>query len=133
MREFGLIGFPLGHSFSKKYFTEKFAADNIPDATYSLFELSSIEQFPGLIYRTPALAGLNVTIPYKQAIIPYLDELDDIARQIGAVNVIKFKDGKLTGHNSDYQGFLQSLQEFYPCYSPSQALVLGAGGASKAV
>lgn len=133
MREFGLIGLPLSHSFSKKYFTEKFAADRIPDAVYNLFELSSIAHFPDLLKQHPNLSGLNVTIPYKQAVIPFLDALDPIAARIGAVNVIKFQDGKLVGHNSDYQGFLQSLQEFYPCYSPSQALVLGSGGASKAV
>lgn len=133
MREFGLIGFPLRHSFSKQYFTEKFAAENIRDAVYNMFELPDISELPALIARYPNLAGLNVTIPYKQAIIAYLDELDETARKIGAVNTIKFKNGKLIGFNSDYQGFLQSLQGFFPCYSPSHAMVLGSGGASKAV
>ena len=133
MRTFGLIGYPLGHSFSKRYFAEKFSAEGISDARYELFPLEDIQEFPALLTRNPELRGLNVTIPHKQQVIPYLDELDETAARIGAVNVIKFADGKIIGYNSDYQGFMQALQHFYPCYSPSQALILGSGGASKAV
>ncbi|QMU31329.1 shikimate dehydrogenase family protein [Adhaeribacter radiodurans] len=132
MKEYGLIGFPLSHSFSQKYFTEKFLTENIQDSRYELFELTNIQQFPDLI-RSRQLCGLNVTIPYKQAIIPFLDELEPVAASIGAINVIKFEKGKLKGFNSDYQGFLQSLQNFYPNYAQAQALVLGNGGAAKAV
>ncbi len=133
MKEYGLIGFPLSHSFSQKYFTDKFQAESIPDCRYELFELNAINQFPDLIRSRPQLAGLNVTIPYKQAIIPFLDELEPVTASIGAVNVIKFENNKLKGFNSDYQGFMQSLQQFYPCDPGSQALILGAGGAAKAV
>ncbi|PSR55642.1 shikimate dehydrogenase [Adhaeribacter arboris] len=133
MKEYGLIGFPLSHSFSQKYFTEKFQSENIQDSRYNLFELTDIQQFPALIRNQPQLCGLNVTIPYKQVIIPFLDDLEPVAAQIGAVNVIKFANGKLKGFNSDYQGFLQSLQNFCPDYAQAQALVLGNGGAAKAV
>ncbi len=100
---------------------------------YELFELSNINQFPDLIRSRPLLHGINVTIPYKQAIIPFLDELETVAAGIGAINVIKFENGKLKGFNSDYQGFMQSLQNFFPYNAESQALVLGTGGAAKAV
>jgi shikimate dehydrogenase len=138
MRKFGLIGYPLSHSFSKKYFTEKFARENIQNAEYELFELKSIDELPELLTSQPNLCGLNVTIPYKQQVIPFLSELNEIAAEIGAVNVIKItKDQKLIGYNSDYYGFLHSLQSHLSAWSerPSQlkALVLGAGGASKAV
>jgi shikimate dehydrogenase len=133
MKEYGLIGFPLSHSFSQKYFTQKFAAAGITDCSYELFELSNIDQLPSLIQSRSNLIGLNVTIPYKQAVIPFLDELEPVAARIGAVNVIKLERGRLVGFNSDYQGFLQSLQHFYPDHTPAQALVLGTGGASKAV
>lgn len=133
MKKYGLIGFPLSHSFSRKYFTDKFQTEQISDSQYQLFELSNINQFPELIRSQANLCGLNVTIPYKQAIIPFLDELDPVTARIGAVNVIKFENGLLKGYNSDYQGFMQSLQQFYPDYAQAQALVLGTGGASKAV
>lgn len=133
MKEYGLVGFPLSHSFSRKYFTEKFRAERITDSVYELFELSDINQFPELVRRRPNLCGLNVTIPYKQVVIPFLDELEPVAAGIGAVNVIKFQKGQLIGHNSDYQGFMQSLQQFFPDCTQAQALVLGTGGASKAV
>ena len=133
MKQYGLIGFPLSHSFSQKYFTYKFKAEQITDSYYQLFEISNIDQLPAIIRSHSDLCGLNVTIPYKQAVIPYLDELDPVTANIGAVNVIKFENGRLKGFNSDYQGFLQSLQIFYPGYSQAKALVLGTGGASKAV
>ncbi|QHL88667.1 shikimate dehydrogenase [Nibribacter ruber] len=130
---YGLIGFQLSHSFSKGYFTEKFKAENIQNSAYQLFELNSIAEFPELLRAHPNLHGLNVTIPYKEAIIPFLDRLDPAAAAIGAVNVVKFEHGALVGYNSDYLGFMQSLQKFYPCHPQSKALVLGTGGAAKAV
>ena len=133
MRRFGLIGFPLGHSFSKKYFTEKFLLEGI-DARYDLYELKSLEEFAELKV-SENLCGLNVTIPYKQQIIPFLDEMDETAAEIGAVNVIKFiRDGndlKLKGYNSDAIGFLQSIRPYLKPHH-NKALILGTGGASRA-
>ena len=106
MKVFGLIGKNIEYSFSKKYFTDRFANTNVVDAIYENFDLQSIEEFPKLIQDNPNIAGLNVTIPYKETIIPYLDSLSEKASQIGAVNVIRFtKKGKLKGYNSDYFGF----------------------------
>ncbi len=133
-RKYGLIGKKLGHSFSKKYFTEKFEKENILKSSYDLFELATIAEFPKLLSRQVDLKGLNVTIPYKQEVIPYLTGLSEIAQRIGAVNVIKLeKNGSLTGHNSDYFGFLESLLDFIGENRDLKALVLGTGGASKAV
>ncbi|MCD7969752.1 MAG: shikimate dehydrogenase [Alistipes sp.] len=132
MRTYGLIGYPLGHSFSKKYFTEKFAVENVTDAVYENFPLEDIVLFPALLAARPDIAGLNVTIPYKEKVIPYLDSLSDEAAAIGAVNCIAFPDGKLTGYNTDCYGFHASLLEFIGTDRPA-ALVLGTGGASKAV
>ncbi len=106
---FGLIGFPLGHSFSKQFFSEKFLRENIKDCRYELFPLPNLADFPKLIADQPNFAGLNVTIPWKEKIIPFLDDLSEEAAQIGAVNVIQIKDGKLIGHNSDAFGFEKSL------------------------
>jgi shikimate dehydrogenase len=133
MRLFGLIGYPLGHSFSKKYFSKKFEEEQIGDAQYELFEITSIDELPGLFHKFPGLRGLNVTVPYKKVVIPYLDDIDPAAARIGAVNTIRFADGRKTGYNSDYIGFLQSLQDFFPIKNNSAALVLGTGGAAKAV
>ncbi len=137
MRQFGLIGFPLGHSFSKRFFTEKFQREGIIDANYELFPLEAIEDFDALVHQQTNLCGLNVTIPYKQAVIPFLDRLDDAAMQIGAVNCIKIMpDGTRTGHNTDVVGFGQSLDGVANgrWAGPStQAIVLGNGGAAKAV
>ena len=134
MKFFGLIGYPLGHSFSKKFFTEKFEKENI-HAQYDLYPLENIRQFTNLI-TSVELTGLNVTIPYKEQVIPFLDELDATAAEIGAVNVIKFsrKDGKLhlKGYNSDAIGFENAIRPFLKSYH-KQALILGTGGASKAV
>ncbi len=135
MKTYGLIGYPLSHSFSQKYFTQKFA-DEKTDARYLLFPLPSIDDFHGLLEHHPYIAGLNVTIPYKEKIIPFLDAMDESASEVGAVNVIKIRwnDGKphLTGYNSDTYGFAQSL---IPLLQPShqRGLILGTGGASKAV
>jgi shikimate dehydrogenase len=133
MALFGLIGFPLSHSFSKAYFTQKFADEHITGARYELFELPDIASFPALLAAHPNLKGLNVTIPHKQTVIPFLDKLDPAAAEIGAVNTIKIDKGKTTGFNTDYIGFLDSLQQFYPEQDRKQALVLGSGGASRAV
>ncbi len=135
MRKFGLIGYPLSHSFSKKFFAEKFTKENITDCSYDNYELREISDFPALIKAYPALQGLNVTIPYKQKIIPYLDNLDHYAGKIGAVNVIRFhENGHLIGHNSDYYGFRKSLEKWIgPAIRQVRALVLGTGGAAKAI
>ena len=136
MRKFGIIGYPLGHSFSAAYFNEKFEAEGI-DAVYLKFPIPRIEDFTEVIASNPELCGLNVTIPYKEKVIPYLDELDKNTAHIGAVNVIEVQHlpkGKtrLVGHNSDIVGFMNSIE---PLLQPhhTKALVLGTGGASKAV
>lgn len=132
MRLYGLIGMPLAQSFSKKYFTEKFAAEDVRDAAYELFELKNIEQFPQLLNTHKDLAGINVTIPYKQDVMQYLDEVDEEAEKIGAVNCIKITGGKLKGFNTDARAFEQSLKALlYPHHN--RALVLGTGGAAKAI
>lgn len=132
MRRFGLIGRNISYSFSRKYFSEKFAAEGT-EATYENFDLQDISEFPEVIKSHKDLTGLNVTIPYKEAIFPFLDKLEDTAREIGAVNTIKVeKDGSLTGHNTDYFGFLESLKPFLKPHH-KKAMILGTGGASKAV
>lgn len=134
MREFGLIGKTLKHSFSQKYFEEKFRREQITDASYSLFELTDIKQLTEFILQRPQLVGFNVTIPYKQQIIPYLDELSEEAAAVNAVNtvVIEHVGGQILtkGHNTDIIGFRESLREVD---LPKQALVLGTGGAAAAV
>jgi shikimate dehydrogenase len=134
MKQFGLIGFPLGHSFSKKYFSEKFTLENIA-AKYELYPLDSISLFDQL-KQNSELCGLNVTIPYKEQVIGFLDELDETSAQIGAVNVIKFiRNGGelwLKGYNSDCIGFENSIKPFLQSYH-TKALILGTGGASKAI
>ncbi|MEY3647620.1 MAG: shikimate dehydrogenase, partial [Bacteroidota bacterium] len=132
MRKFGLIGYPLGHSFSKKYFTEKFVREGIQGCQFELYPIESISEFPQLLDRESSLEGLSVTIPYKEQVIPYLDALDPACAQIGAVNCIRIRDGKKTGFNTDYLGFKHSLQSWLGTEIPN-ALVLGTGGASKAV
>jgi len=138
MKLFGLIGYPLSHSFSKKYFTEKFKNENIKDAYYELFEIEKIEYLKDVLIKNPQIKGLNVTIPHKQSVIPYLDSLDVSAKKVKAVNVIKIlSDGKKVGFNSDYYGFKVSLENWLKVLerdiSSIKAIVLGTGGASKAV
>ena len=132
---YGLIGFPLGHSFSQNYFNQKFEAENI-SAKYVNFEIDDIGRLMETIAQYPSLSGLNVTIPYKQQVIPYMDEMDPDAAQIGAVNVIKFigsgKNLKLKGYNSDIIGFSDSIAPLLNV-ERRQALVLGTGGAARAV
>ncbi|WP_300728673.1 shikimate dehydrogenase [uncultured Bacteroides sp.] len=136
MKKYGLIGYPLGHSFSKNFFNEKFQSEDI-DAEYVNFEIPTIEDFPKVIAANPNLAGMNVTIPYKEKVISYLDELDKDAAAIGAVNVIRFERGKnnklkLVGYNSDVLGFSRSIEPLLESHH-KKALILGTGGASKAV
>ncbi|WP_375580047.1 shikimate dehydrogenase [Marivirga tractuosa] len=131
MKTYGLIGYPLEHSFSGKYFTEKFEKENIQNCEYRLFPLENIQEFEEL--KNKNIAGLNVTIPYKEKVITYLDELDEHAEAIGAVNVIQFRNGKAKGYNSDYYGFKDSLINFLPKEFKSKAIILGTGGASKAI
>lgn len=133
---YGLIGYPLIHSFSQNFFNQKFESEGI-DARYINFEIPDIGDFMEVISENPALQGLNVTIPYKEQVIPYMDEMDPDAAKIGAVNVIKFIRGKgdslkFKGYNSDIIGFCDSLK---PLLKPHhrKALVLGTGGAAKAV
>lgn len=138
---FGLIGFRLSHSFSKKYFTEKFQKLGLlpkDGYVYELFELDKIEDFENLIKENSTLKGLNVTIPYKKSIIPFLDKLNPIAERIGAVNTIKVENnGTKTGYNTDYIGFKSSLENFLSINSKNifkeKALILGTGGAAQAV
>ncbi|MDO7850001.1 shikimate dehydrogenase family protein [Hymenobacter convexus] len=134
MRQFGLIGRTLSHSFSQTYFTQKFYSLGLGDHQYELFELASVNELPGLLAAHPDLVGLNVTVPYKESVMLYLDELAPSATRVGAVNVIeRTPDGRLRGHNTDYIGFRESLRRFFPLRPEARALVLGTGGASKAV
>jgi shikimate dehydrogenase len=134
MRTFGLIGRTLSHSFSQTYFSQKFDRLRLPDCRYELFELAEASELPQLVARYPDLAGLNVTIPYKEQIWPYLTRVAPSAALVGAVNVIEFlADGSLVGHNTDYVGFRESLRKFYPAGPGPRALILGTGGAAKAV
>jgi shikimate dehydrogenase len=152
MTHYGLIGHPLTHSFSQKYFTEKFNREGIADTQYNLYDMPDIAALPALL-ATPGLRGLNVTIPHKTNVLPYLDRLDASAEKVGAVNVIRLEaDGTKTGFNSDYYGFRQSLEEAKCEWRKAKgegldahahshsafhisplALILGTGGASKAV
>lgn len=136
MRKFGLIGYPLVHSFSKKYFDAKFESGNIRGCSYNNFPLKNIDEFPGLISDNPELCGLNVTIPYKTEILKYVIETEDAVKEIGAVNVLKIRrEGvktKIRGYNSDVAGIRNSILPVFGGKA-GNALVLGTGGASKAV
>lgn len=133
MKEYGLIGYPLSHSFSKKYFTEKFANEGIEGHHYDLYEMEGVDGLKKLV-KDKGLLGLNVTIPHKKAVIPLLKSLNDKAERIGAVNVIKVDDkGELHGYNSDYFGFKKSLEQMIGDATVENALILGTGGASFAV
>ncbi|HOO85517.1 MAG TPA: shikimate dehydrogenase [Prolixibacteraceae bacterium] len=136
MKTFGLVGYPLGHSFSKKFFTEKFENEDLTDHQYINFEIDSIARFPSIFDQYDNIAGLNCTIPYKQQIMTFLNEIDDEARQVGAVNTVKIMNTpegmRLKGFNTDIIGFERSIK---PMLGPQhkKALILGTGGASKAV
>jgi shikimate dehydrogenase len=132
MRKFGLIGFPLTHSFSKKYFTEKFEKDGILNCQFDLYEIPDVADFETVLKENPGLEGMSVTIPYKQDVIRLLHELDPACELIGAVNCIQIRNGYRKGFNTDYIGFKESLKNWLGSEIP-KALVLGTGGASKAV
>jgi shikimate dehydrogenase len=131
MRRYGLIGYPLSHSFSQRYFSEKFEREGIRDCSYSNYSLGSMDELPAVL-ADPELCGLNITIPYKQQVVPFLDELSPVVEAIGACNCLRIAKGRLIGHNTDVVGFQQSLvRQLRPYHR--QALVLGTGGASRAV
>lgn len=136
MDKYGLIGYPLGHSFSINYFNQRFQDEGI-DAVYENFEIPSIDILPEVLSQNPELKGLNVTIPYKEKVIPFLDSVSPEARAIGAVNVIRVihegKNVKLKGYNSDVIGFTQSIEPMLDKKWHQKALILGTGGASKAI
>ena len=130
---YGLLGKSLGHSFSKDYFTEKFSKLNIND-TYQNIELDDISKISEFIHNHKNLKGFNVTVPYKESIIPYLNDLDETAREVGAVNTVKvYNDGKLKGFNTDVVGFKAITSQLSVISKRGAALILGSGGASKAV
>ena len=136
MEKYGLIGYPLGHSFSISYFNQKFQDEGI-DAVYENFEIPTIDALPEILDSNPNLRGLNVTIPYKEKVIPFLDSVSPEARAIGAVNVIRITNEgnnvKLKGYNSDVIGFTQSIEPMLDKKWHKKALILGTGGASKAI
>ena len=136
MDKYGLIGYPLGHSFSISYFNQRFSDENI-DAVYENYEIPSIDILPEVLGQNPELRGLNVTIPFKEKVIPYLDSISPEARAIGAVNVIRVihegKNVRLKGYNSDVIGFTQSIEPMLDKKWHKKALILGTGGASKAI
>lgn len=130
---FGLIGQTVSHSFSKAFFDEKFFREGLRDHHYELFPLNNIKEIEKLINDTKGLSGLNVTLPYKEQVIKYLDEVDPVAKKIGAVNVIKIKDGKRKGFNTDSDAFYETIEKWLPKNKTLKALILGTGGSSKAV
>src|SRR5687768_10590055 len=132
MRQFGLIGYPLAQSFSQKFFTEKFERENLADCRYDTFSIPSIDDLANILKTNPELCGLNVTIPYKEQVLSFLDEKSALVKKIKACNCIKIKNGKLTGHNTDAPAFEQSLKEKLQPHH-TKALILGTGGAAKAV
>jgi shikimate dehydrogenase len=132
MRQFGLIGFPLSHSFSKQYFTAKFEQEGIVDCRYELYPLGSIEEIESLVVNNPPLEGLNVTIPYKKKVLRYLYDASDAVKETVACNCIVIRNKKLYGHNTDVIGFEQSLLENLQAHH-NNALILGTGGAASAV
>lgn len=133
MKQYGLIGYPLTHSFSKKYFEEKFRRESITGCAYDLFPLEGIAELSELLKEEPDLSGLNVTIPYKEQVIPLLHKVGPVARAIGAVNCIKIEEGETIGYNTDAFGFEKSLLRFLDGKRPEGTFVLGTGGSAKAV
>lgn len=132
MRKFGLIGKNISYSFSEKYFTDKFKKLKLSTHKYSTYDLNKISEIEKLLLSTPNITGLNVTIPYKESIMKYLDGVSDVAREIQAVNTIKISKGKLLGYNTDVYGFEKSIKPFFEPQH-RRALILGTGGAAKAV
>ena len=132
MRLFGLIGFPLSHSFSKRYFTEKFEREELSDCAYENYPIPSIDELKKIL-AIPGLEGLNVTIPYKEKVIPFLYQASTVVKKIKACNCIKIRNGKLYGYNTDIAGFEKSLKKNWNPFLHSHALILGTGGSAKAV
>ncbi|MCB4797505.1 shikimate dehydrogenase family protein [Neotamlana laminarinivorans] len=133
MKKLGLLGKNISYSFSRAYFKEKFQKEGINNIVYDNYDITDIKHFPEIIKNTKGLKGLNVTIPYKQEVMPYLNKIKKKAKAIGAVNTIKVtKTGNLVGYNTDYYGFLKSIEPYIKPYHMS-ALILGTGGASKAI
>jgi len=132
-KKFGLIGATVSHSFSKAYFDEKFFNDGLRDYHYDLYPLNTIDDLKKLLSENPELVGLNVTIPYKEQVLKFLNEIEPAAKSIGAVNVIKIQNGQLKGYNTDSDAFLESVEKWFPKQKNSRALILGTGGSSKAV
>jgi shikimate dehydrogenase len=132
VKHYGLIGYPLSHSFSKKFFTEKFLKENIADHVYDLYPIQNIEALNELVKNNPQLYGINVTIPYKEQVLAFLNEKDKVVAEAGACNCIKINKGKLKGFNTDVVGFTLSLKQ-YLLPTHTKALILGTGGAAKAV
>src|SRR5215210_3197227 len=132
MRRFGLIGFPLSHSFSPAYFAEKFDSEGHSDCSYEAFPIKSIEELTSLLSDNPEIEGLNVTIPYKKIVVPYLENYLEVVEATGACNCIKIRNGKLTGYNTDVIGFERSLLPNLTD-AHNKALILGTGGAASAV
>jgi len=132
MKRYGLIGHPLKHSQSRLYFNEKFEYEGL-DCRYQHFDIKSLDELHDIMAKYPDLCGFNVTIPYKESILPLLDEIDPVAKEVGAVNVVAIANGKLKGYNTDVYGFEQLLERAINGRDASHALILGTGGASKAV
>ncbi|WP_153796906.1 shikimate dehydrogenase family protein [Foetidibacter luteolus] len=132
MRQFGLIGYPLSHSFSQRYFTEKFKKEGIPDTVFENFSIPSITDLTGILQNNPHLHGFCITIPYKKQVIAYLDEMSEAVSQIGACNCVNIQNGKLTGYNTDVVGFEQSFTRLLQPHH-THALLLGTGGAALGV
>ncbi|MGZ8558771.1 MAG: shikimate dehydrogenase family protein, partial [Chitinophagaceae bacterium] len=132
MKQFGLIGYPLTHSFSQKFFSKKFEKENLDGCRYDAFSIPSIDELPNILAANPELCGLNITIPYKEQVISFLDEKSALVKKIKACNCIKIINGKLSGHNTDAPAFEQSLKEKLQPHH-KKALILGSGGGAKAV
>jgi len=132
MHEYGLIGYPLTHSFSQKYFTGKFEQEGITDAVFHAFAISTIEDLPGLLQLHPLLKGFAITIPYKRPVIKYCDEVSDAVNEMNACNCVKIRDEKLYGYNTDVIGFEKSFTKHLKPWH-NKALILGTGGAASAV
>jgi shikimate dehydrogenase len=132
-KKFGLIGLTVSHSFSKVYFDEKFFREGLRDYHYDLYPLNTIDDLKNLLDENPELAGLNVTIPYKEKVFKFLSEVDADAKRIGAVNVIQIRNGKLKGFNTDSDAFLETVTKWFSHKENPKALILGTGGSSKAV
>lgn len=132
MAKFGLIGRNIGYSFSKDFFTDKFEKEK-RKSTYHIYDLANIAEIQDILEKNRDIKGLNVTTPYKESVIPYLDRIDKESTEIGAVNTIKFdKNKKLVGYNSDHYGFAKAISDFFPLKSKT-VIILGTGGASKAI